>query len=53
MKILDIAIKDLKQSFRSLFALAFMFGIPLLMTLLFIIYYTTVMVNIFVSLPFK
>jgi ABC-type Na+ efflux pump permease subunit len=35
MKILDIAIKDLTRSFRSYFALAFMFGVPLLMTGLF------------------
>lgn len=35
MKILDIAIKDLTRSFRSYFALVFMFGIPLLMTGLF------------------
>ena len=32
MKILDIALKDLLRSFRSMFALVFMFGIPLLMT---------------------
>lgn len=32
MKILDIALKDLTRSFRSAFALIFMFGIPLLMT---------------------
>ena len=32
MKILDLAIKDLKRSFRSVFAVLFMFGIPLLMT---------------------
>lgn len=32
MKILDLAIKDLKRSFRSVFAVVFMFGIPLLMT---------------------
>jgi ABC-2 type transport system permease protein len=31
MKILDIALKDMTRSFRSLFALMFMFGIPLLM----------------------
>ena len=35
MKILNIAIKDLWRAFRSLFALAFMFGVPILMTLLF------------------
>jgi ABC-2 type transport system permease protein len=35
MKILDIALKDLKQSSRSAFALIFMFGIPILVTVLF------------------
>jgi len=32
MKILDIAIKDMTHSFRSAFALMFMFGVPLVMT---------------------
>ena len=32
MKILDIALKDMTRSFRSTFALIFMFGVPLLMT---------------------
>jgi ABC-2 type transport system permease protein len=32
MKAFDIAIKDMTRSFRSAFALVFMFGIPLLMT---------------------
>lgn len=32
MKILTIAFKDMTRSFRSLFALVFMFGVPLLMT---------------------
>ncbi|MCP4535714.1 MAG: ABC transporter permease [Chloroflexi bacterium] len=32
MKVFDIAIKDMLRSFRSAFALVFMFGIPLLMT---------------------
>jgi ABC-2 type transport system permease protein len=32
MKIFDIAFKDLTRSFRSAFAIVFMFGIPLLMT---------------------
>ncbi len=32
MKIFDLAIKDLTRSFRSVFAVAFMFGIPLLVT---------------------
>jgi ABC-2 type transport system permease protein len=35
MKILDIAIKDMKRSFRSAFALVFMFVIPLLVPALF------------------
>ena len=37
MKILDIAFKDMLRSFRSMFALVFMFGIPLLMTGMFYI----------------
>ena len=32
MKIFDIALKDMTRSFRSTFALIFMFGVPLLMT---------------------
>jgi ABC-2 type transport system permease protein len=32
MKIFDIAFKDMTRSFRSAFALIFMFGVPLLMT---------------------
>src|SRR5512145_3185576 len=32
MKALDIALKDLTRSFRSMFALVFMFGLPLLVT---------------------
>jgi len=32
MKVFDIALKDLLRSFRSAFALVFMFGVPLLMT---------------------
>jgi ABC-2 type transport system permease protein len=35
MKIFDIAIKDMTRSFRSLFALMFMFGVPLLMATMF------------------
>jgi len=35
MKALDIAIKDMMQSFRSLFAVAFMFILPILITGLF------------------
>ncbi len=37
MKIFDIVIKDLTSSFRSLFLLVFMFGIPLLVTGMFYI----------------
>ncbi|MDO8944420.1 MAG: ABC transporter permease [Desulfobacterales bacterium] len=32
MKAIDIALKDMKRSFRSAFAILFMFGIPLLVT---------------------
>ena len=32
MKVLDIALKDMTRSFRSTFALVFMFGVPLLLT---------------------
>jgi len=32
MKIFDIALKDMTRSFRSTFALIFMFGVPLLLT---------------------
>jgi ABC-type transport system involved in multi-copper enzyme maturation permease subunit len=35
MKIFDIALKDMRQSFRSIFGLVFMFAIPLLVPLLF------------------
>ncbi len=35
MKVIDIALKDLTRSFRSVFAVVFMFGIPLLMTSMF------------------
>ena len=35
MKSITIALKDMGRAFRSLFALAFMFGIPILMTVLF------------------
>ena len=37
MKVFDIAFKDMLRSFRSMFALVFMFGIPLLMTGMFYI----------------
>ena len=36
MKAFDIAIKDLKQSFRNVSALVFMFGVPILMTTMFV-----------------
>ena len=32
MKAIDIALKDLTRSFRSVFAVVFMFGLPLLIT---------------------
>ncbi len=35
MKALSIALKDMWRAFRSMFALAFMFGVPILLTLLF------------------
>ena len=35
MKIIAIAVKDLWRAFRSFFALAFMFGVPILMTVMF------------------
>ncbi len=35
MKVFDIALKDMTRSFRSVFAVVFMFGVPLLMTGLF------------------
>jgi|WetSurMetagenome_2_1015567.scaffolds.fasta_scaffold12840_4 ABC-2 type transport system permease protein len=35
MKAVDIALKDLTRSFRSTFAIVFMFGVPLLMTSMF------------------
>jgi len=35
VKVLDVALKDMRQSFRSYFALAFMFGIPVLVTAMF------------------
>ncbi len=35
MKSITIALKDLSRAFRSMFALAFMFGVPILMTFLF------------------
>ncbi len=41
MKALDIALKDLTRSFRSAFAIVFMFGIPLLMTGMFYLMFGT------------
>jgi ABC-2 type transport system permease protein len=41
MKIIDIAIKDLRRSLRSRFALAFMFGIPLLVTSMFALMFSS------------
>jgi ABC-2 type transport system permease protein len=42
MKILDIAIKDMVRSFRSLFGVVFMFGMPLLVTGMFYIMFGNV-----------
>ncbi len=35
MKMLDVAWKDIAHSFRSMFAIAFMFGVPILITVMF------------------
>jgi ABC-2 type transport system permease protein len=40
MKLLDIALKDMTRSFRSYFALMFMFGVPLLMGGMFYLMYS-------------
>ncbi len=51
MKILDIAFKDMLRSFRSMFALVFMFGIPLLMTGMFYIMFGNIASGGEFSLP--
>jgi len=51
MKAFDIALKDMLQSFRSTFALVFMFGIPLLMTGMFYLMFGNVASGGEFSLP--
>src|SRR5512142_2576334 len=51
MKILDIALKDLTRSFRSSFAIIFMFGVPLLVTGMFYFMFGNVAQNGGFSLP--
>jgi len=51
MKALDIALKDLTRSFRSLFAVIFMFGLPLLVTGLFAVMFGRIGANEGFDLP--
>ena len=51
MKILDIAFKDLTRSFRSAFAIIFMFGVPLLVTGMFYFMFGNVAQNGGFNLP--
>src|SRR5512138_2079000 len=51
MKALDIALKDLKRSFRSAFAVIFMFGVPLLVTGMFYFMFGNMADNGGFSLP--
>jgi ABC-type multidrug transport system permease subunit len=51
MKILDLAFKDMVRSFRSAFALVFMFGIPLLMTGMFYVMFGNLAQNGRFNLP--
>ena len=51
MKIFDIALRDLLRSFRSAFALVFMFGVPLLMTGMFYFMFGNMANNGGFSLP--
>ncbi|OGO41065.1 MAG: hypothetical protein A2W36_02910 [Chloroflexi bacterium RBG_16_58_14] len=51
MKALDIALKDLTRSFRSLFAVMFMFGLPLLVTGLFALMFGRIGANEGFDLP--
>ena len=51
MKILDIALKDLTRSFRSAFAVIFMFGVPLLVTGMFYFMFGNVAENGGFDLP--
>jgi len=51
MKILDIALKDLTRSFRSAFAIIFMFGVPLLVTGMFYLMFGNIAQNGGFDLP--
>jgi ABC-type Na+ efflux pump permease subunit len=51
MKALDIALKDLTRSFRSAFAVVFMFGVPLLVTGMFYFMFGNVTENVGFNLP--
>ena len=51
MKALDIALKDLTRSFRSMFAVIFMFGVPLLVTGMFYLMFGNVADNDGFDLP--
>jgi len=51
MKILDIALKDLTRSFRSAFAVIFMFGVPLLVTGMFYLMFGNIAQNGGFDLP--
>jgi ABC-2 type transport system permease protein len=51
MKALDIALKDLVRSFRSAFAIIFMFGVPLLMTGMFYFMFGNIGANSGFDLP--
>ena len=51
MKILDIALKDMTRSFRSAFAVIFMFGVPLLVTGMFYLMFGNIAQNGSFDLP--
>ncbi len=51
MKALDIALKDLTRSFRSTFAVVFMFGVPLLVTGMFYLMFGNIAQNGGFDLP--
>lgn len=51
MKAIDIALKDLRRSFRSTFAVIFMFGVPLLVTGMFYMMFGNISQNGSFDLP--
>jgi ABC-type transport system involved in multi-copper enzyme maturation permease subunit len=51
MKAIDIALKDLTRSFRSMFAIVFMFGLPLLVTGMFYFMFGNIAENDGFDLP--